>query len=83
MNVPQTGSGAIPTSTTRPPSESPPFWISAGTILLALLLLETAAETVWSGSPIRWWVLGAVVGWAVIMVPATLLAGWGVRIWLR
>ncbi|MBE3072685.1 MAG: hypothetical protein IMZ67_06885, partial [Acidobacteria bacterium] len=54
----------------------------AATVLLAVLLLETAVETFWHGSPIRWWVLAAVACWALLMVPAALFLGWGGRLWL-
>jgi hypothetical protein len=35
------------------------------TALLFLLLADAALETFWSGSPVRWWVVGAVVVYAV------------------
>ena len=67
----------------RPPaSPGSPAWPMATTVLLALLLLETATETFWRGSPIRWWVLAVVACWAVLMVPAALFSGWGGRLWL-
>jgi hypothetical protein len=54
----------------------------AATILLALVLLEGAAETFWRGSSLRLWILVAVGSWAAAMVPAALFLKWGGRLWL-
>ena len=84
METQQAGStspsrGSARVSSTIPPS---PLWPMAATTLLALLLLETAVETFWRGSPIRWWVLAVIACWACAMVPAALFLGWASRLWL-
>jgi hypothetical protein len=54
----------------------------AATIVLALVLLESAIETFLHGSPLRWWVLVGVGSWAAAMVPGALYLKWGGRLWL-
>jgi len=63
-------------------SSRPQGWAMAGTGLLAFMLVESAIETFWRGSPIRWWVLAAVGCWACAMVPAALFLTWSGRLWL-
>ena len=77
---PQSAAGGAP----RPSSTtlSSPMWPIAATTVLALLLIETAVETFWRGSPIRWWVLAVIASWICAMVPAALFLGWGSRLWL-
>lgn len=65
-----------------PAAPTAPVWPIAATTLLAILLVETAVETFWRGSPIRWWVLAVIACWACAMVPASLFLGWGSRLWL-
>jgi len=61
----------------------PPQWfLTAATFLLALVLVEGAAETYWRGSSLRWWILALVGTWAAAMVPGVLFLKWGGRLWL-
>jgi hypothetical protein len=56
--------------------------LTAATFLLALVLIEGAAETFWRGSSLRWWILALVGTWAAAMVPGVLFLKWGGRLWL-
>jgi len=84
MSTQQAGAtpGAFGQSRTPATGSRQPVWPVAATVLIAVLLLETAVETFWRGSPIRWFVLAVVACWALLMVPAALFLEWGGRLWL-
>jgi hypothetical protein len=54
----------------------------ATTILLGLVLVESAVETFWRGSPLRVWILAAAGCWALAMIPAAMFLQWGGRLFL-
>lgn len=73
----------IPTSVPAPsvplPSSAGRF-AAAGAIALGALLLETAVENVWRGSPLRWWTLIAVAVWVLAIVGGRRVIGWRGRL---
>jgi hypothetical protein len=49
-----------------PPSALTVLSAAAATVAAAVLLLDAAAETFWSGSPLRWWVAPSIIGFVAL-----------------